>query len=138
MVTFFNHHYNGIRKLGKFIMNHGNLDFIDMFNKIQSFALHCIFMLDTLIATCGYAIESRIFDNKTKSVDPSFFGWFVALICYPPFNSLTSSSIGLSTDSNFTLIPEEYVYIHMTLKVCIFILFIIYVWATVALGLRFS
>ena len=43
-----------------------------------------MFTIDTLVFSFGYAFEFKCLKNVVKSVEPTFFGWFVAIICYPP------------------------------------------------------
>jgi protein-S-isoprenylcysteine O-methyltransferase Ste14 len=78
------------------------------------FILTLIFTLDTLIFSFGYIFEFKTLKNVVKSVEPTFLGWFVALISYPPFNNVTGDyipwganeyvSFGLSTTLMHTLI----------------------------------
>jgi hypothetical protein len=39
----------------------------------------------------GYLVESRTLNNKTKSVEDTWSGWFFCLACYAPFNSAVAS-----------------------------------------------
>jgi hypothetical protein len=48
-----------------------------------------ILFVDTLLFTLGYIIEVPALGNRIRSVDPTFFGWFICLACYPPFNDFT-------------------------------------------------
>lgn len=94
-----------------------------------------IFLVDVSIAIVGYTVASRWLQNRTKSVDGTMFGWWVAIACYPPFNTMISSiffgganvhSLDLS-DAVLTFI----VYASLAM-------YMLYVWGTVALGFRFS
>jgi len=98
---------------------------------------HLLFIVDVGIALIGYTFASRWLDNRTRSVDMTPLGWFVALACYPPFNSFISENFvhydGLDTHDIFT----SDVAITIILGLLI-VLYTIYVWATVALGFKFS
>src|SRR5690349_18470926 len=48
-----------------------------------------ILFADTLLFTLGYIVETPALRNRIRSVDPTFFGWFICLACYPPFNDFT-------------------------------------------------
>jgi len=48
---------------------------------IYPFLLATLFFIDTLWFAFGYATESSILKNKIRSVEPTLFGWVVALIC---------------------------------------------------------
>lgn len=62
---------------------------IASFNSLLFPLLLSIFLLiDTAYFTFGYTIESRFLGNQVKSVEPTVLGWAVALISYPPFNTL--------------------------------------------------
>lgn len=93
-----------------------------------------IFIIDTTIFAFAYAFEFRFLRNRIKSVDPFLSGWLIALICYPPFSSVTDNFIPLT--KNFTLL--ENIYLLDFLKIGVLVAFIIYVWATVALGFKAS
>jgi protein-S-isoprenylcysteine O-methyltransferase Ste14 len=66
-------------------------DFLAVFNyRGFWFLLQVILSLDVFFFTIGYLIELPGLKNQIRSVDPTLFGWAVALACYPPFNGLTS------------------------------------------------
>jgi protein-S-isoprenylcysteine O-methyltransferase Ste14 len=44
-----------------------------------------IFCLDVGLAWVGYTLSSRWLDNQTVSAEPTWLGWIVCLISYPPF-----------------------------------------------------
>lgn len=97
--------------------------------------LTIIFLFDTGIFAFGYAFEMPQLKNVVKSVEPTFFGWFVAIICYPPFNSITGDYIPWGANdyvifSNPTLTT--------IMQIIIITLFLIYLWATFALGTKAS
>ncbi len=95
------------------------------------FLLILLFTIDTLIFTVGYAFEFP--SSRVRSVEPTIFGWFVALVCYPPFNSMVGKYVPWGANDyvqfgNYTLIA----------RIFVVALLIIYVWASVALGLKAS
>jgi protein-S-isoprenylcysteine O-methyltransferase Ste14 len=96
---------------------------------------YLILALDTLIFAFGYLIESKSLKNVVKSVEPTALGWAVALMCYPPFNTLTANIFGwYSNDfTDFGNINTNLVMGFISL-----VLFGIYVWATIALGFKAS
>jgi len=97
--------------------------------------LTLIFTIDTLIFSIGYTFESRLLNNIVKSVEPTLFGWAVALICYPPFNSIVGKYIPWGANDHVFFWNDT---ITIILRIGIIILFTIYVWATLALGLKAS
>jgi protein-S-isoprenylcysteine O-methyltransferase Ste14 len=100
--------------------------------------LASFFIIDVSLGLIGYLCSSRWLRNKSKSVDSSLSGWMVALVCYPPFNSITHNYLPYSQSSGSPYAILQYEWIAILLKVIILLLFAIYVWATMAFGLRFS
>ncbi len=94
-----------------------------------------ILVLDTAIFTFGYLFESSFLKNTVKSVEPTAFGWIVALICYPPFNDITGKIIGwYSSDFN----DFGNTNINIAAGLLSLIAFSIYLWASIALGFKAS
>jgi protein-S-isoprenylcysteine O-methyltransferase Ste14 len=97
-------------------------------------AYDIIFAVDCGWALFGYSTESRWLGNKTRSVEPTAFGWAVCLACYPPFNNILGTYLPLQngpsvvTSQNWLLV----------LRAGTVFLFAIYASATVAFGFRFS
>src|SRR5207302_701040 len=54
-----------------------------------------VFFVDCGWALMGYSSESRWLGNKTKSVEPTAFGWAVCLACYPPYNNVLGTYLPL-------------------------------------------
>ncbi|MFA6458638.1 MAG: methyltransferase [Patescibacteria group bacterium] len=98
------------------------------------FIFQTIFLIDTAVFAFAYAFEFRFLHNRIRSVDPFVSGWVVALICYPPLNSVADKFISL--DKAFTLFDN--VWVTDALKIGVLIAFLIYVWATLALGFKAS
>jgi protein-S-isoprenylcysteine O-methyltransferase Ste14 len=135
-------------------LNEGKVGpWVNLFNYSYISMLHGIFIMDVSLGLIGYICSSRWLDNKTKSVDPTLAGWLAVLICYPPFNSITSNYLPYDKtlgdapyllqlsqallSSNGTVIMMTDV-IDGALKFITLIAFSVYVWATMAFGLRFS
>ncbi len=97
-------------------------------------AYDIVFFVDCGWALMGYASESRWIGNKTRSVEPTPFGWLVCLACYPPYNNVLGTYLPL--DSSKHVITDETTL--LVLKGVIVALFTIYASATVAFGFKFS
>jgi len=94
-----------------------------------------ILFIDTLLFTLGYIIEVPALGNRIRTVDPTFFGWFICLACYPPFNELTGRFLEWQS-SDF---PQfENTAVHFTANICLLTSLAIYSWASVALGFKAS
>ncbi|MDP2090020.1 MAG: isoprenylcysteine carboxylmethyltransferase family protein [Candidatus Gracilibacteria bacterium] len=94
-----------------------------------------ILFVDLIFFTIGYLIEIPILKNKIKSVEPTFLGWFIVLICYPPFNTHTTSIIGWYS-TEFPKFGNEYA--HIFLNIIILFSMGIYSWASLSLGFKAS
>jgi protein-S-isoprenylcysteine O-methyltransferase Ste14 len=139
MVKFFLSEYNAT--LGAYNRltadSFDSLPFFKQYHTTYLFLYHFLFIVDVGIAVVGYSVASRWLDNRTKSVDMTVGGWMVALMCYPPMNSgFSDKFIGYGHISTHNIIYAEWAY--MMLMALILFLFTIYVWATVALGFKFS
>ncbi|MBU0457364.1 MAG: methyltransferase [Nanoarchaeota archaeon] len=99
------------------------------------FALTLIFTIDTLIFAFGYTFEFKKIKNVVKSVEPTFFGWFVALICYPPFNGITGNYILWGANDYATFWNPKITFI---LRIILIFCLTIYLWASIALGPKAS
>lgn len=95
-----------------------------------------LFFTDTIWALTGYAVESRWLNNKTRSVEPTLFGWMVALMCYPPFNDVTGMYFPQVKNEAWRIISNESLLI--ACNVAMLGAFTIYVAATLAFGPTFS
>lgn len=100
-----------------------------------SLFLSIIFTIDTAIFAFGYLIESKKLNNTVRSVEPTFFGWTVALLCYPPFNGFIGNYIPWGANDYITLENQTATTI---IRIIVVLLLIIYVLATLALGTKAS
>lgn len=97
-----------------------------------------IFVMDVSLGVLGYACSFWWLRNKTKSVDPTLSGWLVALMCYPPFSRVSDLYLPYT---RFEGVPWAFFQgagIRNVLLLAMVVLYGIYVWATMAFGLRFS
>jgi protein-S-isoprenylcysteine O-methyltransferase Ste14 len=98
-------------------------------------AFQLILFIDTLLFTIGYIIELPALGNRIRTVDPTFFGWFVCLICYPPFNEFTGRFLQWQS-SDFPYFANDFV--HLAVNVTLLIALAIFSWASIALGFKCS
>jgi protein-S-isoprenylcysteine O-methyltransferase Ste14 len=94
-----------------------------------------ILFVDTLLFTLGYIIELPALGNRIRTVDPTFFGWFICLICYPPFNEFTMRFLEWRS-SDFPHFENDVV--HLAVNVTLLIALAIFSWASIALGFKAS
>ncbi|GFE82751.1 hypothetical protein GCM10011487_47510 [Steroidobacter agaridevorans] len=98
-------------------------------------AFQLILFVDTLLFTLGYIIELPALGNRIRSVDPTFFGWFICLACYPPFNDLTLRFLEWQS-SDFPQFRSDF--LHFTLNIGVLMALGIFSWASIALGFKAS
>jgi hypothetical protein len=98
-------------------------------------AFQAILFVDTFLFTIGYIVEVPALGNRIRSVDPTFFGWFVCLACYPPFNGLTGQFFEWQSN-DFPQFQNDTV--HFVANIGLIALMIVYSWASVALGFKAS
>jgi protein-S-isoprenylcysteine O-methyltransferase Ste14 len=94
-----------------------------------------ILFVDTLLFTLGYIIETPALRNRIRSVDPTFFGWFICLACYPPFNDFTGRFLQWQS-SDFPQYQDTTV--HFAANITLLTALAVYSWASVALGFKAS
>lgn len=98
-----------------------------------------LFTIDIVLALIGYASTFKVLDSHIRSPNSRWLGWFAALICYPPFVILGGF---LQTDFRLGGTFWDMWLTNPNLKwvwaSAILISLIVYVWATVAFGIRFS
>jgi protein-S-isoprenylcysteine O-methyltransferase Ste14 len=94
-----------------------------------------ILFIDTLLFTLGYIVEIPALKNRIRSVDPTFFGWFICLACYPPFNDFTSRFLEWQS-TDFPQFQNSSA--HFVANIALLVSLAIYSWATLALGLKAS
>lgn len=103
---------------------------------LYSGCLGGILAMDCALAAVGYAGSFWWLGNKTRSVDPTWSGWAVTLLCYPPFHLVLGSVLAFGNEGSGALLPPPW--FQDGLRVMVLLFFSIYVWATMAFGLRFS
>jgi protein-S-isoprenylcysteine O-methyltransferase Ste14 len=98
-------------------------------------AFQLILFVDTLLFTIGYIIELPALGNRIRSVDPTFFGWFICLACYPPFSDLTLRFLEWQS-SDFPQFTNNF--LHITINVALLAALAVFSWASIALGFKAS
>lgn len=106
-----------------------------LINNIFLFTVSLLFLVDTVFYAFGYLFESSRLNNKIKSVDSTFFGWFVALACYPPLNKVTSMFFPLHEKFTITYGNET---LTLIIRVVIILLLLIFTASSVSLGTKCS
>jgi protein-S-isoprenylcysteine O-methyltransferase Ste14 len=93
------------------------------------------FISECALYAFGYAVESRYCKNVVKSVDPTLFGWVVALACYPPFNGFVNNYVSWYTTDDPVF---KHAGVTLVAKVLVLVCFFIYLWGAISLGTKCS
>jgi len=62
-----------------------------------------VFLVDSSLFCFGYHAEAGFLRNRVRYVETSLFGLTVCLMCYPPFNEVTTHFLGASNNSESIL-----------------------------------
>ncbi len=98
-----------------------------------------LYSLDVTYGALGYLLTFRALDAHIRSVEPTGLGWMSAIVCYVPFSTFvwgTFLKYKGSIEWNEWLAGLPLLY--MTWGCAILFLLVLYVWATVSFGCRFS
>ena len=99
-----------------------------------------LFLIDVQIGVVGYLVTMKPLDAQIRSANPHLGGWLAALMCYPPFILMGSGGPldyrqNTADWAHWMQGHEALLWVWGALLVS---LTVIYAWATVAFGLRFS
>lgn len=94
--------------------------------------------LDMLVAIFGYLISSSLINNQIVDTDDHLLGWIVALLCYPPLQTLRNQ-ISSQTDNLIwsDIIPADTIW-YWLMFLAINLSWIVYWLATFEFGMGFS
>jgi hypothetical protein len=96
-----------------------------------------VFLVDTSFVCVGYIFANNLTDTYIRSTEPTMLGWACTLICYQPFWS-TIGSCYLSYGSPWGLWLKNYPQLQMMWAFLIVLCWLLYIWATISFGTRFS
>ena len=102
------------------------------------FCITILFTIDILMFAIGYLTETVFLKNKIRTVDTNIVGVLVCLICYPPFNYISSCFLGWNQNDNVYARWDETGAITWTLRLIGIFFLIIYTLASCALGTKAS
>jgi len=103
------------------------------------FAYQYLYMIDVGLVCVGYLFSLRLFDSHVRSAEPTLLGWLVAIVCYEPFWTMVGTLyFRYWTDFTWTTLFADNPVVLTIWGSCIIFLSVIYVWATVVFGIRFS
>jgi protein-S-isoprenylcysteine O-methyltransferase Ste14 len=118
---------------------HYDLNLLHTFQGCFDWAYFTLYFIDVALVSMTYLMCLKLTDTHIRSTEPTAFGWLVALICYEPFWSLIGAqylSYGSGKEWGYWLSGNPWLYALWGALILACVL--IYVWATVAFGARFS
>lgn len=107
---------------------------------IARWLIAMMFLFDVAFATVGYLLTCKPLDSHIRSANPYAAGWTAALICYPPFVLMGDGGPlnyhpGTAEWSDW--LDGQPVALWVVGAVLV-LLTMVYAWATIVFGLRFS
>jgi protein-S-isoprenylcysteine O-methyltransferase Ste14 len=101
--------------------------------------LNFLYLIDVHIATVGYILTLKPLDAHIRTANPYGMAWVAALVCYPPFILMSGGPLDYQVhgaDWGHWLAGQETLLIVWAAVLAL--LTMIYSWATMAFGIRFS
>ena len=101
-------------------------------------SMSALYALDTLFGTIGYISTTKLIDSQIRSTDSTWLGWISALACYPPLSAVILRQwLDYRDGLDWQLWLVDSVLAPLW-AAAIVGLTLIYTWATLAFGPRFS
>jgi Isoprenylcysteine carboxyl methyltransferase (ICMT) family len=110
------------------------------FPSAYEFLHRFIYFCDVTIALAGYLLTFRWAGTHIRSAEPTAVGWAVCLVCYPPFwPGFYDNFFAYENGKSWTSwLWDSQSWLHIGWGSLILLLGSIYLWATIAFGVRFS
>ncbi|NNU40708.1 hypothetical protein G9X64_30345 [Rhizobium sophorae] len=101
--------------------------------------LQLAFLLDIVLAAGGYVATFKLFGWHVRATETTALGWLVCLICYEPFfPAISHAFVPYGEGPGWETVIQEGSAVFILWSVATVFCTVIYVWATVAFGPRFS
>lgn len=101
--------------------------------------LRLVFLLDVILAAGGYIATFKLFGWHVRATETTALGWLVCLICYEPFfPAISNAFVPYGAGPGWESVIREGSVVYFVWSVATLSCAIIYVWATIAFGPRFS
>jgi hypothetical protein len=118
---------------------HYDLTRLNSFNGIFDWSHFTLYFIDVSLVSMTYLMSLKATDTHIRSTEPTALGWISALVCYEPFWSLISRQyISYEGSKGWQDWLGNVPVLHEAWGCGIIFLVVIYVWATIAFGARFS
>ncbi|WP_183619980.1 methyltransferase family protein [Rhizobium leguminosarum] len=101
--------------------------------------LRLVFLLDVVLAAGGYIATFKLFGWHVRATETTALGWLVCLICYEPFfPAISQAFLPYREGPGWEDVIQEGSAVFILWSIATLFCLVIYVWATVAFGPRFS
>jgi protein-S-isoprenylcysteine O-methyltransferase Ste14 len=119
---------------------HYDLYLLTGFKGWYDWSYFTLYFIDVSLVSMTYLMSLKATDTQIRSTEPTALGWVSALVCYQPFWSLINHQY-IDYDSGgrgWDLWLGDLFWLYRLWACLIIVLVVIYVWATIAFGARFS
>jgi protein-S-isoprenylcysteine O-methyltransferase Ste14 len=119
---------------------HYDLNLLTNFKGIYEWGHFTLYFIDVALVSMTYLMSLKATDTHIRSTEPTALGWLCALVCYEPFYGLLihRQYIDYEPAKSWEAWLGNVQWFYYVWGVGILLLVIIYVWATVSFGARFS
>ena len=118
---------------------HYDLNKLNSFMGVYDWSYFTLYFIDVALVSMTYMMSFKATDTHIRSAEPTMLGWVTALVCYQPFYSLIGGQyIAYDPGKNWDLWLAGMPWAIYGFGGLILLLVLIYVWATVSFGARFS
>ncbi|OHV24155.1 hypothetical protein EOS93_26275 [Rhizobium sp. RMa-01] len=101
--------------------------------------LRLVLLLDVILAAGGYIATFKLFGWHVRATETTALGWLVCLICYEPFfPAISHAFVPYGDGPGWESVIQEGSVVYILWSVATLFCAVIYVWATIAFGPRFS
>ena len=104
--------------------------------RLYGFMILLLFTVDLCPFVTGYLTEISFLNNKIRTVDTNIMGIIFCLMCYPPFNNITSNFLGWNQNNSVEM--PDYAVLNWVFRIIGLCFLTIYAWASVTLGFKAS
>lgn len=108
--------------------------------ELATLLIETMFMIDVQIAMVGYLVTMKPLDAQIRTANPHLGAWVAALMCYPPFILMGDGDVldYRQNGAEWAFWLQGHPGLLWLWAGALVFLTVVYAWATVAFGLRFS
>jgi len=103
----------------------------------DSLSVYCL-LVDLIFGATAYALSVRILGNRVRSVNPYPTGWLVTIVCYSPFWDMVGRVLVFQWHADWIVLTRDWPIVQWAWLLMIACCLVVYAWATVEMGPKFS